>query len=288
MSSASSWQTTCGGDISHTSAAHPQSTLSTSPHSTGFGSHTVNDPFCSLVTQISSSSSQYEQSGTTSHASAGTHCPVQHAASTSTDGTSVPGQSGGNDLQSTSTGLQFTLTNVQRPNRHCTSADASPFGSHVVTKHSGRSHGGGCSPGPIGSHEQQSLISVQSESCVHGTTSTEPVSPELPPDSPLSPSVVVPGPLDDPIAVVVPGSTDVDPVDAPLELPDPSSVDVPAAVSDPLVVGSPPVVGPAVIVAPVVVTAVVSSDPPPPHPADNSPRSANSTRLQCKKSMFDV
>lgn len=285
MSSASSWHTTCGGDISHTCAAHPQSTSSTSPQSTGFGSHTVNDPFCSLVTQISSSSSQYEQSGTTSHASAGTHCPVQHAASTSTDGTSVPGQSGGSDLQDTSTGLQFTLTNVQRPNRHCTSADPSPFGSHCVTKHSGRSHGGASSPGPIGSHEQQSLISVQSESCVHGTTGSEPVSPELPPVSSLPPLVVIP--LVDPIAVVVPGSPDVDPVDplAPLELPDPSPVDVPA----PLVVGSPPpVVGPAVIVAPLVVTAVASSDPSPPHPANHRPSNAHSTRLQCKKSMPDV
>lgn len=201
----------------------------------------------------------------------------------------MPGQSGGNDLHSTSTGLQFTLTNVHRPNRHCSSAPSSPFGAHWVTKHSGRSHGGGASPGPTGSHEQQSSISVQSESCVHGITSTEPVSPELPPVSPVSPSLVVPDPL-----VVVPAPlVDPDPVDPvdpadPLELPGPSPVDVPAVVSGPPVVGSPPVVGPAVIVAPLVVSAVVSSDPPPPQPTSHSPTSELPNRLQCKKSMPDV
>lgn len=99
-----SWQTVCGGDASHTWAPHPQSMSSAAPQSVGFGSHTKNGPFCSLFTHTSSSSAQNEQSGTQSHASAGTHCPVQQPASASTDATSPGPQSGARSSQTTSTG----------------------------------------------------------------------------------------------------------------------------------------------------------------------------------------
>lgn len=266
----------CGGEASQTSAPQPQSMSSTSPHPTGFGSHTVYGPFCSLFTQIDSASSQYVQSGTQSHASAGTHMPVQHDASTSTDATSVPSQSGGSPSHVTPVGLQSIFTNVQRPNRHCTSAPLSPANPQAVPGHSGRSHSGGCSPGPIGSHEQQSSASAQSESTTHGTASAppelEPVSPELP----VSPAV------DSPTLVVVVatlvGSVDVDV--APPELLAPPPVDVPAVV--PPVVGSPlPVVGPAVVVA----FAVVVS-PAPPHAASASP-TRTMFNLQRKESIGD-
>lgn len=240
MSGASSWHTVCGGDWSQICWPHAQSmSPGGSPQSNGRGSHTWYAPFCSLPTQTSSSSSQYVQSGTQSQASAGTQKPVQHLPlpSSTTEATWPAGHSGGNFLHTTPSGLHWTFSKVQRPNRHCTAAPSRPYDEHTVWMHS-MSHWTGVSPGPSGSHSQQPSASTQSLSVTHGVASA-PVSPLLLPSPPLelSPLLVPP--------VLVPSVAVAGPLEPPLELSAPVSVwaTVPLPVASPELVTAPVPVG---------------------------------------------
>lgn len=216
------------------SPAHAQ--LGSPAHSAGIGSHTFFDGLPWYATHIVPIG-HVAQSGTASHASAGTHAPDQQAPLI--PGSVPGGQSGGSESHATSP-LHCNRSVAHWPKRQ--TAILMPIASHIGWSHA-RSHSGSIEPTGSPKQLQQSLWSWQSASTWHAPPPIPPVV-ELPPldePSPVVPVSAAPllpvtgSPLVEPVEPVVPvalmpvvGEPVVSPVDpvVPVEPVDPVAVPV--------------------------------------------------------------